>query len=290
MIYLGVDGGGSKTSCSVINEKKEELLHITGGSVNYRFEGMEKARENMRSMLTRITDTLGRGIDGAFIGSSALSGKATESEREAFCGGIFDCPVGMHSDVYIALKACGVDNACVVIAGTGSMAAGFAPDGGLAVRGGFGSLLGDEGSGYRIAEAALRYAVMSSQDALPFTALEDEMYDFFDVCDQDGLIEKFCSGVLSRGDIAAFAERVCACAAGGDEAANAILDEQTRLLACTVRSLLPELYSKPNIFVTGGMFRDEIYTCFFRKHMAVEKLYTPAYTPEYAAACRCLQP
>lgn len=289
MYYLGIDGGGSVSSCSVINEKREEVLHFTGGSVNYRFEGMQKARETMRAMLKEFEDKLGAKPDGVFIGNSALAGKAPEDELKAFADGIFDCPVRMDSDVYIALKACGIDNACVVIAGTGSMAAGFDADGEIVTRGGFGAVLGDEGSGYRIAEAALRYAVMSSQDALPLSSMEDEMYDFFDVCNNDQLIDRFCSGELSRGDIAAFAKKVCECAENGDEAANAILDEQTKLLACTVRSLIPELYSTPHIFVSGGMFKNEIYKYYFRKHTGADKLYTPAYTPEYAAALCAMQ-
>lgn len=286
MYYLGIDGGGSVSSCSVINENKEEVLHFTGGSLNYRFEGMEKARENMRAMLAEFEEKLGAAPDGVFIGNSALAGEAPPEELKAFADGLFSCPVRMDSDVYIALKACGIDNACVVIAGTGSMAAGFDENDRVVTRGGFGAVLGDEGSGYRIAEAALRYAVMSSQDALPVSSLEDETYDFFDVCNNDQLIDRFCSGELSRGDIAAFAKKVCECAEKGDEAANAILDEQTKLLACTVKALIPELYSAPHIFVSGGMFKNEIYSFYFKKHVGADKLYTPAYTPEYAAA-RC---
>lgn len=284
MYYLGVDGGGSVTSCCVINENKEEVLHIKGGSINYRFGGMEKARANMRAMLEEIREKLGGEPDGAFIGNSALSGEASPEELAAFTKGIFSCPVRMNSDIYIALKACGLDNACVVIAGTGSMAAGFDENGGVVTRGGFGALLGDEGSGYRIAEAALRYAVLSSQDALPLSSLEDAMYDFFNVCDNEQLIGKFCSGELSRGDIAAFAEEVCRCAESGDEAANAILEEQTRLLAGTVNALLAELPGNAHLFVSGGMFKNEIYAFYFKKHLRLETLYAPVYSPEYAAA------
>lgn len=283
MFYLGIDGGGSVTSCCCIDENSKELLRIKGGSINYRFEGMEKARENMRDMLNRIKDALGGEPASVFIGSSALSGEAPENELRDFCGGIFGCPVKMDSDVYIALKACGMDNACVVIAGTGSMAAGFDENARVVTRGGFGAVLGDEGSGYRIAEQALRTAVMSSQDAVEFTALEDEMYDFFNVTDNDALIDRFCGG-LSRGKIAAFAEKVCLCAENGDDAANEILKEQTRLLSLTVKSLLTELNPSVHLFVSGGMFKNEIYRYYFKKHMGLDTLFEPTYSPEYAAA------
>lgn len=283
MYYLGIDGGGSVTSCCCIDENANELLHIKGGSVNYRFEGMEKARENMRRMLEEIKSTLGGEPAAAFIGNSALGGEAPENELKEFTEGIFRCPVKMHSDVYIALKACCADNACIVIAGTGSMAAGFDRDGNVVTRGGFGAVLGDEGSGYRIAEQALRTAVLSMQDAVPFTALEDEAFDFFDVFDNDSLIDRFCGG-LTRGEIAAFAERVCECAANGDAAADAVISEQTRLLSLTVKSLIGELPSKPNIFVSGGMFKNDVFRCYFKKHMNADSLFTPQYSPEFAAA------
>lgn len=289
MYYLGIDGGGSVSSCCVIDENRKELLTLKGGAVNYRFEGMERARENLLAVAKTVRERLGADVDGVFIGNAALSGRAPEEELKTFVGGIFNCPVGMDSDVYIALKACGVDNACAVIAGTGSMAAGFAPDGSVVTRGGFGAFLGDEGSGWRIAEQALRVAVMSAQDAVPYTVLEDEMYDFFNVRDNERLIDLFCGGTLSRGDIAAFAEVVCKCAAGGDAAADAVICEQTALLAKTVQALLPELYSNAHVFVSGGMFKNEIYGYYFKKHMQLDRLYTPVYTPEFAAALEAMK-
>ena len=153
MYFLGIDGGGTKTTCLVADEGLNEIYRTVGSSVNFYSEGLQKARANMKSMLLDIEKNTGVSrFDGVCVGSSALFGRADEKTKSAFCDGVFNCGnIIMDSDLFIALKATERENSAVIIAGTGSMAAGKNADGEIITKGGYGYILGDEGSGYRIA-------------------------------------------------------------------------------------------------------------------------------------------
>ena len=56
--FLGIDGGGTKTTCLVTDEGLNEIYRTVGSSVNFYSEGLEKARSNMKDMLLDILKEL----------------------------------------------------------------------------------------------------------------------------------------------------------------------------------------------------------------------------------------
>ena len=86
--------------------------------------------------------------------------------------------IGMNSDVFVALKASSGN--CVAICGTGSMAIGEAKDGSIVVKGGWGHILGDEGSGYSIAVSALKKSCICYDKGIK-TPLIDGAIKYFGV-------------------------------------------------------------------------------------------------------------
>ena len=264
--YLGIDGGGTRTTATVCGGDGKELLTVTGDSVNYRSEGMAAAREHLRAILAEIENRTGvTRFRGAFIGSSALFGRAAEEEVRAFAGGIIRADaVAMDSDLFIALKACDSDRPLAAVCGTGSMAAAFGPDGKVLTRGGFGYLFGDEGSGYAIAREALFHAARAAEGTEPPTALTDALTSHFGVTDVYAFTELAYDPPLPRKRLASFAPCVTACAQSGDETAKAVLARQAKLFADTVRSLAKALPQPPEAFLYGGVFaHDEIFTGYF---------------------------
>lgn len=266
--YLGVDGGGTRTTALVCDGSGAEVLTVTGDSVNYNSEGMEAARDHLRAIVTQIQEKTG--VDrfrAACVGSSALFGRATKEETAAFTGGILPADtVLMDSDLFIALKASRTKNALVAVCGTGSMAAAFGPDGTVITRGGFGYLFGDEGSGYAIAREGLFAAARAAEGTDPPTLLTAALTEHFGVKDVYAFTGMAYDPPLPRKRLAAFAPRVTACAMAGDETAEGILFRQAELFAGTVRSLAGVLPAPPAVFLYGGVFtHDPVFTGHFRE-------------------------
>ena len=266
--YLGVDGGGTKTTALVCDEELREIATVSGGSVNYRSEGMEAARANLAAIVSELAAKTGiERFRSAFIGSSALFGRADEAALRAFAEGVVPAErIAMDSDLYIALMSCETDNALAAICGTGSMAAAFGPEGNVLTRGGFGYLFGDEGSAYAISREALFRAARAAEETDPATLLTGALTGFFGVKDVYAFTDLAYDPPMERKRLAAFAPAVTDCARRGDETAREVLRRQAALFAGTVRSLAAALPEKPAVFCYGGVFaHDEIFTGYFRE-------------------------
>lgn len=231
--YLGIDGGGTRTTACLCDQEGRVLCRAQAGGSNFYADGFNKARAELRTVVQEVRQALGRDVlSCAFIGSSAIEYEADETLVRRLCDGVLECPVFMHSDVYIALMAhaAGRLPACMLISGTGSCAAAAGRDGAVRHWGGWGHLLGDDGSAYGIALAGLRAAVRAFDGLAPQTALCAAAVDEYALNTPRDLIDRL-SPRAAKADIARFAQRVDQCAKQGDEAARAILLEAGNSLA-----------------------------------------------------------
>ena len=164
MIFLGIDGGATKTSC-LIGDEKSVLGSGASGSSNLIRVGEAQARESLNSAIqqacaaahvspAQIHKTC-VGLAGA--GRSEISSAARRAMLEIVGG-----EVQIVGDTIIALEAAfGRGPGVVVIAGTGSIAYGRNAAGQTARAGGWGFAISDEGSGYWIGRAAVASAMRS---------------------------------------------------------------------------------------------------------------------------------
>lgn len=267
MYYLGIDGGGTKTTALVADANGDIITEVSGGTINYRSAGLDVARLNMAAILENIKIQTGiTHFRSVFAGMSALSGKAEKKETDAFFGGIIDADIiNMDSDLYIALAACDVPHPLAAICGTGSMAAAE-KDGKVLTKGGFGYILGDEGSAYAIASEAIKTAVRAGEEVIGKTVLTEYALEFFGVSDIMSLIDVCYEPPISRSRLAAFAPFVTKSAAEGDDTAYNIIKTQAESFALTVKALVKELGFLPSIRLYGGVFEhDELFTAVFRE-------------------------
>lgn len=259
--FLGLDGGGTKTTALVGDENGKTVLQAVGKTVNYCAVGMEQARENMRLLLADIARQSGIcRFAGVFIGMSALFGRADAAQTAAFCDGVFDAEkIVMDSDLFIALAATGETGAAAVgICGTGSMACGRTEDGEIRTKGGYGYLLGDEGSGFRIAQEGLFAAVRGAEGAGKETALTQAALDHWKVSTAAELVDVFYDPPLARNEIAKFAPLVIRAAEEKDNAALQVVRKQASLFADTAKALLQELPQGIPFYVYGGIFEHNV--------------------------------
>lgn len=266
--YLGIDGGGTRTTAAVADENSNIITKVVGKTINFYAVGMENSRKNLAEIINKITAELGTvSFEAAFIGCSALDGEADKETLDALCGGIINTDkLAMNSDVYVALKS--ANGNCVAVCGTGSMAVGEKADGSVAVKGGWGHVIGDEGSAYSIAVNALKKCCAAC-DKNEHTPLLEAAEKYFEVDSFRKAIDIIYSSETAKDYIAGFAAKVGELASAGCEDSKEIITAEARAYAQTVITLINELESCPLLSLYGGVFQhNRIFRANFESEIA----------------------
>ena len=280
--YLGIDGGGSTTRAVLVDARAETISTARAGSLNYRAVGIDIARESLQSIMEQIA----KPVHAAFIGNAALSGPAPEEELRALCAGILKPEfLAMDSDLFIALEAMDNPGPCAVaIAGTGSMVAGRAGEKEpVFTMGGWGWMLGDEGSGFHIAWEGIRAGLRGLEGSGPETALSEALCRHYGVrlTYPEELIDLFYDPPKEPREVAAFAWEVLHC---DDAVAREIVSRCAENFSGTAKALLRNLPENPRLGLWGGMFQiSEAYRAAFCATLGKQADLLPA-APEWGAA------
>lgn len=284
--YLGIDGGGTKTTAVVCTQDGKIIKTAVGASINYYSNPFDAARRNFAELIdkTGIHD-----YASTVIGMSALSDRADEQTALDFTREIIRADkLLMVSDVEIALRTAPGDTPrAVLICGTGSMSAAINKDGKLIHAGGWGYLLGDSGSGYAIALNAIRQALEAlengSSDPIIF-----EFTSFFDVHTPDEILKKFYDPPLSRDAIAAFCPRVFA-VYNASPLARGVIDEQSQKAVTLAEAVLNRCPEGTPLYLTGGLLTgSELYARLVASHKELNAKILPQ-PPVFGALNMALQ-
>ncbi len=141
----------------------------------------------------------------------------------------------------------------VVISGGGAVAYGRTARGDSLRVGGWGHLLGDEGSGYWIGLEAIKVTLQSWAGMMPKSPLEAHVMETLGAEDDRQVLSRVYSGSFSEVEIAGLVVLVARLARDGDETAERILEEAARHLAGMVEAVQRRLGELP-IYVSGGVF------------------------------------
>ena len=170
-LFLGIDGGGSTLRIAVVDSQLAPLFTLTESSANPNLIGPDTARGLIRrgigEALSRA-DLQPSDIRAAGIGvAGASSAHSREWLLQTVAPALPDSLLIPSSDLEIALvgalaQRCGI----LLLSGTGSAVYGVSPSGKRLQIGGWGYLLGDEGSSYWIGRQLLRHLI-SHYDAGP---------------------------------------------------------------------------------------------------------------------------
>lgn len=255
--YLGIDGGGTRTTAAVSDEKGNILFKAIGKSINFYSVGMEMARENLKAVINDIYKNIGEiEFESAFIGCSALDNEATEKTINALCDGIIKAEkIGMNSDVFVALASSGEDKCRIVaICGTGSIVTGIDENGNVKTKGGWGHIIGDEGSAYSIAVNAFKASAMLYDEG-KITPLVKKSEEFFGVDDFRNAIDKIYSPETTKDVLAGFSVKVGEIAQE-DFVAKSVIINEAHFFSKTVLALLNEMKTCTLLSLYGGVFQN----------------------------------
>jgi N-acetylglucosamine kinase-like BadF-type ATPase len=245
-LYLGVDGGGTKTHVVLINGDKKVVGEGTDGASNPLRVGIETAVTHILSAVNAACDAgnLNRGdIVAATLG---LAGVRREDLRqrvyERFIRDLHIRPVEVCTDAEIALYGATLGKAgLVVIAGTGSVCIGQDDKGKKASAGGWGPLAGDEGGGAGIARRALQAIAKASDGRGKSTKLCEVALDYFRAGRMEDLSVAIYAPHNDNARIAGFARYVIETASGGDAVASGVLNEAAYELALAAKAVIRQL-------------------------------------------------
>lgn len=202
---VAVIGGGTSTECAVLDAGGNVLADARAGPSNPTFVSLAEARANVTSALEAALDGIG---PCRAAGLSLFGGVADEGDPAA---SVVLAPLRSRTDVVVryseheaALAACGIieSEGVAVVAGTGSGAVAMHGGRWHSV-GGWGAVLGDQGSGYDIAIWAIREAIRSSDGTGdPMPILEKRVREHFGIDAMWDLVARFHGGDVRRDKVA----------------------------------------------------------------------------------------
>jgi glucosamine kinase len=225
---LGLDVGGSKTHALLVTDG-EAVADLTVASANLSSVGRAAAEAALDEIVAAVP--AGTRVDAVCAGAAGADSEAGSARLRILLQERFPAAaVEVVHDTRIILAAAGLETGSVVIAGTGSAAWAVAADGREARAGGWGYLLGDEGSGYAVARDAVRQALCEHDQGLPPGALTRGLLEATGATDALDLLDRFYQH-SERRYWACQAGVVVLAAEQGDAEATAIVAAAAQALA-----------------------------------------------------------
>jgi N-acetylglucosamine kinase-like BadF-type ATPase len=261
-LVLGVDGGGSHT-ITMLAERTESgavLAQGMAGPSNIQAVGVERAQQALDEAVTQAFANLGRPrgmVAAAALGLAGIDHEVAEAVVRDWCARVRLAErVDVSNDATLLLAG-GTPNGwgLAVIAGTGSIAFARAPDARMARSGGWGYLLGDEGSAYRLALHGLQAVARAADGCAPETLLTRRTLAMMQLGEPVEMIHAVYRGGWDRSRLASLAPVVLTAAEEGDAVAQQIVAAEARELAKTAAAAARKLALPSDglpLALTGG--------------------------------------
>jgi glucosamine kinase len=230
-LFLAIDAGGTKTRCLLADDEQILGRAITG-SVKIMRVGEPEASARLQAMLVEVARSASVNLADVTHTCIGLAGYTIEAVREWATSQIAKSVGGsilLSGDEEIAFDgAFRGGPGILVVAGTGNNIMGRASDGAIYTAGGWGPILGDEGSGFWIAQEALRAGFWARDRGIPTTLLT-QIGAFWKLNTIGEIVEM--ANARPGPDFPALTPVVVQCAEAGDEIATAVLERAGTELA-----------------------------------------------------------
>ena len=303
-MYLGVDGGGTKTAFALIDKNGRLLAEHESATCYYLEAGIEGARQILEQGIKALVGKAGCSVADIEFGFFGLPAYGEDSK---YIGLLDELPSGIlakeryrcDNDMVNGWAAAfGGNDGINIVAGTGSIAYGVRQQS-HARCGGWGELFSDEGSAYWVACKGLQlFSRMSDgrSDKGPLYELIKSTYQIHSDLDMCGVV--FSDWGAERSKIAQVSAVVYQAAMAGDLQAIAIFAEAAKELAEIVHGVGKALNYQPEeeilVSYSGGVFKSgplllEPFSQHLQQYSKQYRLQSPAYSPVMGAALYALK-
>ncbi|HZR27008.1 MAG TPA: BadF/BadG/BcrA/BcrD ATPase family protein [Vicinamibacterales bacterium] len=260
MHVLGIDAGGTKTVCLLADEKGMVVSEARGSGANLHAAGelaVEKVLHELMEQAIGDRDIVPAAVCLGIAGVDREDEMRTVRAIMRRIG--HKSRVLVVNDALIALVAGARDAPGIVInAGTGSIVYGRNAAGEAARAGGWGHMIGDEGSGYWIGREALAAVMRAGDGRGPMTQLTSHILTHFNVSDVSHLPRIVYDREQPRMSVAALGPIVQEVASQGDAVAARILERAAEELVLAAGSVASRLEMRGDTFafyLAGGVFQ-----------------------------------
>jgi N-acetylglucosamine kinase-like BadF-type ATPase len=245
--FIGIDGGGTKTDCVITDENCNQLFSLKGGPLNLLTTTPSQSSRTIlqliNSCLSKLDITLSQ-IDCIGIGAAG-AGRIEDSEKlERILKSLLPHSINLKvtTDAEAALEgAFNGKPGCILISGTGSIIFGKDQNGIIHRCGGFGKIIGDEGSGFMLGKKGLIAAAKEFDGRGKRSLITELLKDKYQIQSEQSLINAVYNNDM---DISGVAPIVLASAGNNDKIALRIIDEETDelllLISCMIKKLKQE--------------------------------------------------
>ncbi len=235
-IAVGVDAGGTKTA--VVYSVDGETVRVdTHEAVHASVKGTEAAAN---AIATAIESTTDGAIPHAIFVGAAGAGREDVADgiRSALQSRFGSAKVDVRDDAYIALRAAIPEgDGVVLIAGTGSIT--YAQKGADGYRcGGYGYLIGDDGSGFAIGAAAVKHLLKAYDGRVPRDAFVEAVESHLSVQTLTDVLERVYRSATPVGTIAGVAPLVLQMAQSSERVATKIVQTAALELFDLLKSVI----------------------------------------------------
>lgn len=248
---IGVDGGGTKTECILVDPAGAVAARHTGPGCSPSLVGLARARE----IASEVLEAVRAAHPDAKISSTLLCMAGSRSFWKDFGSGLggFGRLSTVDDSVPVLELATRGAPGLVLHAGTGSFIAARTPDGAVHYAGGIGWRFGDEGSGYDLGRRAIGRALLELQGWAPPSGLGPLVRERTGHATAAAVAGYFYGDPATNNGVAGLAPDVLRLASSGDPAAGeAVTASVGQLLALAV-SVTNQLFpgKRPESFRAG---------------------------------------
>jgi N-acetylglucosamine kinase-like BadF-type ATPase len=242
---MGIDGGATKTLAAVLDLESHALHLAHGGPSNEDAVGAKAAVDALLGVAEQAIERAEIGRDELAAAVIAVAGTDTGAIAKQVGAARSEDWIVVNDVVGAWAAATGAEPGIGAISGTGSNVFGVGrpdgPDGWLGRpwrAGGWGHLLGDEGSGYWLGIQSIKAALRDREASGPATALSHAAVEFFDAPSVEALAAHVYAKPLTKSEIAAFATETSKVAERGDAVARELYARGARELGEQIAAVI----------------------------------------------------
>ncbi len=295
--YLAADGGGSKLQAILYDEDFRIVRTGRVAGVNTLFKPAEVVRQNIESMMKELLEGAEEGYVPSITAADLCMVGAGDMMRDVLERMGSGTKITFHSEPAVGLAACLRTEGAVALSGTGSDAF-FVKDGQcLRSVGGWGPLLGDEGSGYDIGLNTIKAAIYSFDGRRTPSILYDLVMERWNLDHLWGIVTHLAGNPDARHEVAS-AAALCAKAAHlGDPTALRIYEHAALEMSLQARTVI-ESYRDiwdGTVVVMGGAWKGhphmyDVFQSELRLIYPEANVFLPSFEPVVGCVVlRCLR-
>ena len=269
---LAVEGGGSKTTALLTDLEGKGVGRGFGPGSNPHAVGVDAARKALAMAIDgALINATGKlpagstwretGVAMACFGLAGIDGPEDEAQLTAWVNeqALAERFLVVNDSELVVAAGTPEGWGVALISGAGSVCLARSPQGRTVRVGGWGHLLGDEGSGYRLALDALRVATQTVDGRADGQALLRAILKHWSLTDANALIQYVHAPGMTPADLAGLAPAILSLSANGDATAKALVEQSVRDLARQVDTAIRRLaLERPPLALAGSQLRGEV--------------------------------